>query len=412
MAMRVRPSWRRLALDWLAPLIVVVIGLVDVASHQRSTQFPGSPALHLTFLTASAIALGYRRKAPIMAPLLAVLLVTIWVSGMWPHDAQGPFEGFLILVGAAYAIAAGNSGRRALVTGSLLLVGYFVAGQLAMYFWGGSVGDLAPLIIWMGIAWIVGFLLTRRSEQVRQATGRATELLADQEKRTAEALVLERSRIARELHDVVAHSLSVIVVQAAAERRAVRHGSADAASTEAVLDSVERTGREALVDLRRLLGLLRQVDESPSLAPQPSLDRLDGLLEQARHAGLTLDINTVGDPIPLPAGVDLSAYRIIQEALTNVIKHADATRVDVCVDYRPTALRIVVIDDGHGPSANGLSGVGSGQGLVGMRERAAVFGGVLSAGPTPEGGWQVEATLPLAAPALAGSQHLTPLEAL
>lgn len=412
MALQMRTWWRRAALDWLAPLIVVVIGVVDVANHQRSTQFPGSPALHVTFLTAAAIALGYRRRAPIMAPLLAVLLVTIWVSEMWPRNGQGPFEGFLIMVGAAYAIAAGNATRRALVTGSLLLVGYFVAGQLAMYFWGGGVGDLVPLMVWMGVAWIVGFLLTRRSDQVRQARGHASQLLADQEKRTAEALVLERSRIARELHDVVAHSLSVIVVQASAERRAWQHGSADAASTDAVLESVERTGREALVDLRRLLGLLRQVDESPSLAPQPSLDRLDGLLDQARHAGLALDIRMVGQRVALPAGVDLSAYRIIQEALTNVIKHADATHVEVSIDYQPKVVRIVVIDDGHGPSANGLAGFGAGQGLVGMRERAAIFGGTLCAGPAPAAGWKVEATLPLASPALTSPHHLPSLETL
>jgi signal transduction histidine kinase len=411
MALQVRPSWRRAALDWLAPAIVVLIGVVDVALHPRSTQFPGSPALHVTFLAASAIALGYRRRAPILAPLLAVLIVTIWVSGMWPRDAQGPEEGFLILVGASYAIAAGNSGRR-LLTGSILLVVYFAIGQTAMFLWGGGVGDSMPLIIWMVVAWFVGFLLNRRGQQIHQARGHASALLAEQELRTAEAVVHERSRIARELHDVVAHSLSVIVVQAAAERRAWRHGTADAASTDVVLDNVERTGREALVDLRRLLGLLREVNEPPTLMPQPSLDRLDELLEQARQAGLTLDIRIEGERFALPAGVDLSAYRIIQEALTNIIKHADAARAEVTVRYEQAGLRITITDDGCGPSSNGLTSIGAGHGLVGMRERASIFGGDLSAGRTPDGEWQVVATLPTSAPPITGSQQLTPVEAL
>lgn len=411
MALQVRPSWRRAALDWCGPAIVVLIGVIDVAGHQRSTSFPGSPALHVTFLTASAIALGYRRRASILAPLLAVLIVTIWVSGMWPRNAQGPFEGFLVLVGASYAIAAGNTGRR-LLTGSALLVAYFVAGELAMFFWGGGVGDLLPVVVWMTIAWGIGFLLNRRAEQIRRAHGQTSVLLAEQELRTTEALIHERSRIARELHDVVAHSLSVIVVQAAAERRAWQHGTADAASTGTVLDNVERTGREALVDLRRLLGLLREVDEPPTLRPQPSLDRLDDLREQARSAGLTLDVRSAGERFPLPAGVDLSAYRIIQEALTNVIKHADATRAEVTVWYEPALLRLTIADDGRGPSDNGLAGVGAGQGLVGMRERTAIFGGDLSFGPAPGGGWKVVATLPTAASAVPGSAQSAPVDAL
>src|SRR3954453_8420502 len=112
MALQVRPSWRRAALDWIAPTIVFLIGVVNVADHPRSVRYPGSPAVHLTFLAAAAIALGYRRRAPVLAPLLAVVIVTIWVATMWPRDAQGPFEGFLIFVGASYAIAAGNNGKR------------------------------------------------------------------------------------------------------------------------------------------------------------------------------------------------------------------------------------------------------------------------------------------------------------
>jgi signal transduction histidine kinase len=392
---------RRTALDWLAPVVVLGIGVVDLHLHARSAQYPGSPALHLTFLVAAVAALGFRRRAPIAAPMLGFLIVTVWAAEMWPRNAQGPFEGFLLVVGAGYAIAAGNSGRR-LVQGSAILFASFVVGQVAMFAFGGSVGDLLPVIVWITMAWIVGFLLNRRNEQARQARAHATALAADQARRTSEAVVAERSRIARELHDVVAHSLSVMVVQSAAERRAWRHGKADGSSTEAVLDSVERTGREALVDLRRLLGLLRQVDEVPTRAPQPTLRELDGLLEQMRRAGLAVSLHTEGAAFPLPAAVDLSAYRIVQEALTNVVKHADASRVEICLRYQPHHLQIDITDDGHGSSSNGLAG--SGQGLVGMRERVAIYGGGLRAGPAPRGGWVVQARLPVS-----GSATLEPL---
>jgi signal transduction histidine kinase len=312
--------------------------------------------------------------------LLAVLIVTVWASEMWPRDAQGPFEGFLLVVGAAYAIAAGNTGRR-LVQASGLLLAYFAAGQIVMFAFGGSVGDLLPVVVWMTIAWIVGFLLNRRNEQARQAREHASAVAVNQERRTAEAVLQERSRIARELHDVVAHSLSVMVVQSAAERRAWRHGKADGTSTEVVLESVERTGREALVDLRRLLGLLRRVDEPAALAPQPTLRHLDGLLDQIRQAGLDVDLHVDGDPFPLPPGVDLSAYRIVQESLTNVVKHADATRAEIGLQYTPHQLQIDITDDGRGRSSHGLGGAG--QGLIGMRERVAVYHGTFCAGLVP-----------------------------
>ena len=386
--------WRRLALDWVAPLGIVAVGAVNVAMKAGTTDYPGSGLVHLAFLTAAAVALGLRRRAPIAAPLLDILIVTVWAAGMWPRDAQGPFEGFLLVVGASYCIASGNTGRR-LVQGSGLLMAYFVVSQVVLFFVGGGVGDLLPVFVWMVAAWTVGFVLNRRVQQTQQARQSATALVADHERRTAEAVGQERSRIARELHDVVAHSLSVIVVQAAAERRALAQGRTGPESTEAVLDSVERTGREALVDLRRMLGLLRQLDERPTLAPQPSLRQLENLLDPVRQAGLAVDVHSEGVATEIPTGVDLSAYRIVQEALTNVVKHAGATRVVINLCYSPSQLTIVVGDDGSGHPEDVLAGVGGGHGLIGMRERAVVFGGTLQAGPSPVGGWEVRARLPL-----------------
>jgi signal transduction histidine kinase len=195
------------------------------------------------------------------------------------------------------------------------------------------------------------------------------------------------------LHDVVAHGPSVIVVQAVAERRAVA-SNADPASIDATLGSIERTGREALVDLRRLLGLLRRNDEPASLSPQPGLAQLDELLASVRDAGLQVDLAVTGERTPLPAGLDLTAYRIVQEALTNVLKHANATRVGVSLAFARDRLDLEVGDDGRS-GGGAIESTGPGNGLIGMRERATVFGGTVSAGAGSDGGWRVRVRLPV-----------------
>jgi signal transduction histidine kinase len=204
----------------------------------------------------------------------------------------------------------------------------------------------------------------------------------------------EKARIARELHDVIAHSVSVIVVQAAAADD-VFDRRPDQART--ALRAIEQTGREALVELRRLLGAVVPGDsegegERPPAAPQPGLARLDDLADQVRAAGLDVDVRIEGEPAPLPAGIDLSAYRIIQEALTNTLRHARARTVGVRVHHGAGAVEIEVVDDGRTVAR---SSDGTGYGIVGMRARAAVLGGTLEAGPTPHGGFRVRAVLPL-----------------
>ncbi len=383
--------------DWTVPLVIAGIGLGDIALHANTDQFPGSPAAHVAFLIAGVIVLGLRRRFPLLAPAAAIAIATGWGT-MWTSEEQGGFEAFLFLVFAAYAIGAGNRGQRLkIATGAL--VALFVVSQLVFWIIGGFAGDLIPVIVWMAAAWGVAVAIRSRGEQARRARQLAAQLEQTQEHRTAEAVEQERSRIARELHDVVAHGLSVIVVQAAAERRALSHGTTDPDATATVLESVERAGREALVDLRRLLGLLRNVDEPPSLAPQPSLAELDLLVAPVREAGIDVAVRIEGSAEPLPAGVDLTAYRIVQESLTNVLKHAHARRVEIVVRHRLGRVEIDVVDDGDAAGREPAA-PGSGNGLLGMRERVSVFGGTVTTGPRSEGGWAVQARLPV------GSQML------
>ena len=198
----------------------------------------------------------------------------------------------------------------------------------------------------------------------------------------------ERARIARELHDIVSHAISVVTVQTQAVRR--RLGPEHAREADD-LRAVEATAREAMADLRRLFGVLRADGDAPSLAPQPGLGELERLLEQTRAAGLAVELEIEGAAGPLPPGADLAAYRVVQEALTNVRRHAHASRATVRLIFGGDRLEIVVDDDGAGASGNGDGG----HGLVGMRERLVLYGGELEAGPRPGGGFRVRATLPL-----------------
>jgi len=394
------PRLWRAALDWAAPLAILVIGVVNVSRSPHSAAYPGAPGAHIAFLAAAVVALGLRRRAPLLAPFLTIVVVSVWSGALWPSHAQGPFEGFVAIVAAAYCVGSLNQGRR-LIWGAVAFAGYFAVGQILAQAVGGGDGDFLPLLVWPVIACAIGALINRRTDEAREARQREAVAAHDSQRRTAEAVEQERARIARELHDVVAHSLSVIVVQAAAERRALAHSAVDVASVEAVLGSVERMGREALVDLRRLLGLLRQVDVPLELAPQPTLEQLDGLVDQARDAGVTVELQLEGERFPVPAGVELTAYRIVQESLTNVIKHAHAHRVVVRLCYRRNELEVSVQDDGSGmPGDAELDRVGAGHGLLGMRERVSVFGGTVAAGASPGGGWTIRALLPVGSASL------------
>jgi signal transduction histidine kinase len=252
----------------------------------------------------------------------------------------------------------------------------------------GGLGNFLFGTIFFGIVWVVGFLLGRKFQEGEEAKVRALRAEREREERARAAVAEERARIARELHDVVGHSVSVMTVQASGVRRLLL--PEQDREREALL-VVERTGREALAEMRRMVGVLRRPEEAPALAPQPSLEHLGRLVEQAREAGLPVELRIEGDAVQLPAGVDLTAYRLVQEGLTNALKHARATRAEVLVSYRDREIEVTVSDNGNGVGDGG----GGGHGLVGMRERVSVYGGDLDAGPQPDGGYRLRARLPL-----------------
>jgi signal transduction histidine kinase len=255
----------------------------------------------------------------------------------------------------------------------------------------GSVGNGATFVV----VPLVAMLIARRAVRDRQLraealAARAELLEREQELRANEAIADERARIARELHDLVAHNVSVMVVQAGGERHALGE---EQASTRAALASIEQAGRQALAEARRLLGMLRAKDDGEELEPQPSVDQIDMLLEQVERAGLPVRLEIEGERVPLPPGVDLCAYRIVQEGLTNALKHAGPARAEVLLRYAPRALDVEIRDDGRGASQ--ANGDPAGHGLIGMRERVALYGGALETGPREGGGFEVRARFPL-----------------
>jgi signal transduction histidine kinase len=239
--------------------------------------------------------------------------------------------------------------------------------------------------------WLVGDTLRRRSVQMVELQQRADDFEREREEESRRAVAEERARIARELHDIIAHSVSVMVVQAAAGRRVL---DSQPETARASLEAIETTGRQALAEIRRLLGVLRR-DDGPdeALVPQPGLAHVEALVDEMRRAGLPVELRVEGEPGPLPPGVDVSAYRVVQEALTNTLRHAGPARVSVIVRYGPDDVEVEVSDDGHGSSAHPAPA--GGQGLVGMRERVALFQGDFEAGPRAGGGFAVRARLPI-----------------
>jgi signal transduction histidine kinase len=297
-----------------------------------------------------------------------------------------PSLGFtFVLVAAAYSLGAHASLRRAvagLVVAAPVVVELSHKGKLGLAF-AEHGGKEAVVLSSLGLLafWLAGVLARARRRSVALA-GRNAALQQQAEQATAS----ERARIARELHDIVAHHLSVIVLQAAAAQKPGRPAGP-------ALKKIENSGRQALTETRRMLGVLRDPGEETGLAPQPGISELDTLAGTVRAAGLPVNLVISGDPTAVPAAVDVSVYRIVQEALTNVLKHAGPARTDVTIGCAAEAVTIEVTD--HGTREPGNQPTGGGHGLAGMRERAAIFGGQFHAGPRPGGGFTVRARLPL-----------------
>jgi signal transduction histidine kinase len=251
-----------------------------------------------------------------------------------------------------------------------------------------STSELIFIPLLFGIGWLGGYALRERSEQAEAANVRATQAERERDAAARIAVAEERARIARELHDIVAHAVSVMVLQVGA----VRHRLPDALTEDRkALQGVEQVGRTALTEMRRLLAAMRPDGDAAQLTPQPGLESLKSLAEEIGRAGLPVWLHVDGQPSPLPRAIDLSAYRIAQEGLTNALKHARASQAEVTVDYAPGQLKIEVRDDGVGTgSSDGL-----GHGLAGIRERVKIYGGEMTAGPAPSGGFLLSARLPI-----------------
>jgi signal transduction histidine kinase len=318
-----------------------------------------------------------------------VLAFAIFAATMSLRFFSTPEEGVLGLLTVPVAIIAFEFGWRAGVAAALISTGFVVLwNQLELT----ALGYFARGATYVFTALVVGVFADRlRQAQVAAVDSerRVAELQLERQEQSA-AATAERERLAREVHDVIAHSVSVMTVQTTAARRMLER---DPARSAAALEAVERTGRDALAEMRRVLSVLRPVTSGGDLAPQRGIDDLAELAEQMRGAGLTVDVRTEGERPRLPAAVDLSVYRIAQEALTNTLKHARASQAAVVIRYGDGCVELECTDDGSGPHA-GRNG-NPGHGLTGMRERAVMLGGAVEAGPRAEGGFRVHARLPL-----------------
>jgi signal transduction histidine kinase len=342
-------------------------------------RLPGPAGLLL--ILAGSLALIMRRRAP-----LAVLTASAAASMAYQALGHRPEPLPLGVLVALYTVAVA---RRPLV--SSLAAGAYVVGFTigAIMGWLPLTDDQYYIYLVSVVATVMlGYGVALGRARAGLAEQRATELAREQDSRTMAAVAQEQGRIAREVHDIVAHDVSVMVAQAAAARRVFDSKPQTAVQA---LTSIEAVGRDALDGLRRLIGLLR-TQPNQERSPQPSLDRLPWLLTQVQQAGLPVQLTIRGAPVPLPTTVELNAYRIVQEALTNILKHAGPTRATVVLDYDDESLRVEVRDHGRGTAGRGSDGYG----LISMQQRAALLGGELSAGPAGKRGFRVAARLPVA----------------
>jgi signal transduction histidine kinase len=372
------PLARRYVFDVLA-VVALVASQVDV---WVSVDEDRVQLAVVAFVTAAALL--FRRRAPVAAPLL-VGAGAIAFSLLDARDAYETDTMIVVLLLATWAAGSLLDVRRAAVGFAAVLAGgWFVLLR--------APGVPSTEALWFTFPLTVFFVIsvasTRRAEQARLAEERAER----SEEEARRAVEEERGRITRELHDVLAHSVSVMTVQASAVRRLLKP---EQEREREALRTVEETGRQALAEMRRLIGIMKSEHETAARAPQPGVQTLPQLVEQVRQSGLPVDFEVEGEPVPLPPGIDLSAYRIVQEALTNALKHAGPAHAWVSVRYAGDDVEIEVANDGRTND-----GAVAGYGLIGMRERVALCGGELESGPRPGGGFRIAARLPVAGSAV------------
>jgi signal transduction histidine kinase len=367
--------------------------LTAIGLATRPGDYAEPRTISAVLLVGAAVALVVRRRRPVTAVIVAAGLVSTYLLGLSEDlTRQPPFEPFLVMVVAFFALGLHADGRARLL-GAGVAGAALVAAAATMVLAGRPIGEALPSLIFWTAAGVLGGVVRRFRTAAATAHQAAAEVARRRDADLQEAVADERARIARELHDVVAHALSVIVIQASVEGRLHRQKDSSAAQT---LGTIESTGRSALEDLRRLLGLLRaQPTEATDLAPLPTLADLETTTDRLRAAGHDVSLELAGDVRELPAGVGLSAYRIAQEAITNAVKHAPGSPVRVQVRYDADGVVVSVEDDGPRDRDAAPHTLPGGHGLLGMRERVRLYSGRLDAGPAESGGFRVRALLPI-----------------
>jgi signal transduction histidine kinase len=370
----------------------VLVTALAVTYVVELVRWDGGPlALAVAVATGGCLVLLLRKRQPVLAFVL-VMVANLLVDRVAPGFSDEAISFPIVMLVAVYSLGRWAIGIQAWLGFGVLLV--CIAG-FVMSDGGHDASDVAFGIAFVGTPWGVGAVLRRRRDREDQLEADAQQLRRNQEDTARRAVTAERARIARELHDVVSHAISVTVLQARGGRRLL---GVDDGAVRRALDAIEHTNTAALGDMRRLLAVLRDTEdcEDSGLSPQPSLSRLQELVEHVRSSGLRVDMEVCGEASAVPPGVDLSAYRIVQEALTNVLKHAGTmAHAGVHISYRPDGVDVSVRDDGCArPSHGDEEQHSGGQGLINIRERVAVVGGTVEAGPRPKGGFHVTAHLP------------------
>jgi signal transduction histidine kinase len=371
---------------WFDALIAVlaVVAMLELIVGRDSPSSARTLWFALPAIAVLVSPIFLRRRFPFAGPAAYWLLAAAIAFVDWRPI---PYAVSLYPIGLTVGFLLGNL-RNAVRSGIGLVVIVACSATLVYEIPDHSAAELIFIPLEFAIAWVAGFAVRERAEQAEAAEIRAVFAERERDAAARIAVAEERARIARELHDIVAHAVSVMVLQVGA----VRHKLPDAqAEDRDALQGVEQAGRTALAEMRRLLGAMRNDGDEAELAPQPGLDGLDSLLEEVGRAGLPVQLEVEGKPFPLPRAIDLSAYRIVQEGLTNALKHARASDAEVTVRYRPDEIQLEVRDNGEGPATSD----GLGHGLIGIRERVKIYGGEMTAGPATGGGLVLSRRLPL-----------------
>jgi signal transduction histidine kinase len=369
------------------------LALALAGSAQAQIWTDGDPsaqrAIAALILLAATVPLAWRTTAPL--PVAVIVATAVFVGSVGLESSYGAsFQAWVALLLALYSVAA-HADQRGRALGAGAVAGAVGAFQLVQLLRGEEVEGIPGIWLSLAVAFVLGRLRRWQLFESVRLRSRAAQLEHEREEKAKLAVAEERARIARELHDVVAHHLSVAIIQIVAARGEFTAGGPSNGPVRH-LGSAEESCRQALAEMRRLLDVLRPEEAERELAPTPGLAALDGLVAGVRSAGLPVEVVVEGAPATLAAGLDLTAYRIAQEALTNALKYARGAQARLTLRYRSEAIEIEVVDDGRGQRPDGD---GSGRGLIGMRERVALYNGRLEAGPRDSGGFRIWARLPL-----------------